>query len=243
MSWDNPVCKGCGFEIIPVFDDNEPPPEYCFRCDPNYPRVKPSDLERLVSVPSAYRKLVELNIVPYFSACGDVEFLNAEFIFDARQHSEIVETTLHLQPFAQTGSGDVWCWTAFRTGPSGEPEILLIDDSSERVVVYAPNLQSFLYRTALEDASGRWRILPDELPPTIRAMAKLLRQVDAVALANDLDTLTDRPVKDYTPDRRRGHGLQFLGLLGEEEIQERLKQFLGDEFLDQEHNYAFLAKA
>jgi len=242
MSHDNPVCKGCGFEIIPVMADfDDPPPEYCYQCDPNYPRVKPADLERLVSVPAAYRKLVELNIVPYFSACGSVEFLNAEFIFDARQQSEIVERTLHLQPFAQTGSGDVWCWTAFRTGASGEPEVLLIDDSFKQVVVYAPNFQTFLYRSALEDASGRREIAPDELPPKILGMAKILRQINAVKLADDLDAIGARPVKDYTPERLRGQ-LRFLGLLSEEEVQERIKRFLGPEFLQQEHGYDFLAR-
>jgi hypothetical protein len=241
MSRDNPVCKGCGFEIIPIITDfDDPPPEYCYQCDPNYPRIKTADLERLVSVPAAYRKLVELNIVPYFSACGGVEFLNAEFIFAARQHSQIVETTLHLQPFAQMGSGEVWCWTAFRTGASGEPEILLIED--RRVVVYAPSFQSFLYRSALEEATGRWEREPKELRQKILAMAKILRQVEAVTLADDLGALGARPVKDYTPERLRGQ-LQFLGLLSEEEVQERIRYFLGADFLQQEHGYDFLHTA
>jgi hypothetical protein len=152
MSRDNPVCKGCGFEIIPVITDfDDPPPEYCSLCDPDRSRVKPSDMDRLVCVPSAYRTLVELEILSHNTRpCGDVEFLLGDDLFAARKALDVIERNPHLQPFAKMGTGDLWCWTAFRSGPSSEPEILLIEDS--RIVVYAPNFQTFLYRNALEDA-------------------------------------------------------------------------------------------
>jgi len=239
MSPNPPVCKICGVELLQMFDK---PPEYSNRCNPSHPRVTLAALEVLTSVPSAYRRLVELDLLHDFSPGGDVEFLSGDALVSVRQHVEVVAQNGHLQPFAQTACGDLWCWTTFRTGISSDPEILLVEDSLKRVVVYAPSFQSFLYRGALEDASGRWEIAPDELPSKISEVAEILRRIDFVSMADDLDAISLRPVQDYTPVRLRAHGLRLLGLLPEEEVQERINRFLIGDHL-QKHTYDFLRSA
>lgn len=231
----NPVCKVCGVTLCYMFD---PPPDICDRCNPRYPRVTLPVLERLNSVPSAYRKLVEMEILHDLTPCGDVEFLFADALFGAREHFDAVASNPHLQPFAQTAGGDLWCWTSFRTGHSIEPEILQVCDW--RVVVYAPTFQTFLFRSALEDASGRWDVDSDELPQRIRHMAKILRVVESHELAADLESISREPIADRTPEVVRRHGYQWLGLVNESDARQKIDQRLGGEYLDSKHGCEFL---
>jgi len=233
------ICKICGTELLQVRDE---PPEYCNQCNPRYPKVTVQVLDQLPCVPSAYRKMVELDILHGFRCCGDVSFLYADDLFGARQHLEGQVKVFDLQPFAQTAGGEFWCWTSLRTGLLQEPEILEFDESTKFVHLYAPNFPTFLYRTALEDASGQWQIKPDELPSDIASMGKVLRKVGAAELGDDLEALSLRPVLDYTPESYRSHGLQLRGLLSQEEVQNRIRQFLGKEFLAERQTYEAFRK-
>jgi hypothetical protein len=229
-------------------EDDGPTPEYCYLCDPDRPRVKLSDLDRLPSVPSAYRKLVELELLKYhviISPCGDVEFLVGDNLFAARNDIAVIEQNSHLQPFAQMGTGDLWCWTAFRTGSTHEPEIVLIDDSFKRVAVYAPNFQTFLYRNALDEAST-WesdQTRLDERLPNILDRAKVLRKLGEDVLANDLESVVGLPLKDCTPDYLKSRGEKWLTRLAKEDVEDRVERFLGHAFVAQEHGYDFLRSA
>lgn len=244
-----PVCRRCGARIITVFrEDDGLTPEYCYLCDPDRPRVKLSDLDRLPSVPSAYRKLVELELLVYhviISPCGDVEFLVGDNLFAARNAFAVIEQNPHLQPFAQMGTGDLWCWTAFRTGSTHEPETVLIEDSMERVVVYAPNFQTFLYRNALDEASEWYETRPDldKRLPNILDRAKVLRKLGEDVLADDLESVVGLPLKDCTPDYLRSRGEKCLTRLAKEDVEDRVERFRGNAFVRQEHGYDFLRSA
>jgi hypothetical protein len=215
--------------------------EYCDRCNPRYPRVKPSDLEQLYSVPAAYRRLVELDILHDLPRCGDVEFLLANDLIPARQALPCIEKNPHLQPFAHTGAGDLWCWTPFRTGANREPEILRVADW--QVVVDGPTFLTFLYRTALETVTGQWSSEPDEPAAEVGVMAVVLAQLGADELADDLEVLAGRPVTDCTPSDLRAHGLRWRGLLGESEFNSRIERHLGTAYLEQVHGPGFLQTA
>jgi hypothetical protein len=127
VATDNLICKMCGVGLAQLLPDHIP--EYCNRCNPRYPRVKVDDLQQLPSVPAAYRRLVELGILHDLPYRGDVEFLFANDLVPARRALPCIEKNPHLQPFARTVDGDLWCWSPLRTGPNGESEILRVSSS------------------------------------------------------------------------------------------------------------------
>jgi len=233
------ICKVCGAQFVQVFPGDTS--VHCGRCDPNRPKVTVSDLERLRDVPASYRELVRLQLLHDFRPCGDVFFLLGKLLCAAGSDPEEAAWAYpHLQPFAQTCGGDYWCWTSLRTGPAHEPEILHIDPSSRWVKLFAPTFETFLYRTALEETADEREAEQKGLRRRILETVSILRNVDAAALADDLELLANRTIQDYTPSNLRSCGLKLMGFLSAEEARERITRFVGSNYVDASFGYDFL---
>ncbi len=222
------ICKVCGARIG-VYTD----PNFCGPCYSRLTGVTPATLKKLTSVPGAYRSLVERDVLYEVPECGDFGFLSEADVLTIREnYYDLIKDNTHLQPFAKAWDGALWCWTSFRCGSSAEPEILNID-LYETVIVYAPTFETFLYRTALEDAYGRWLVQPERLGQKIQAMAKVLRGVHAAELADDLDHLVSQPIADYTPRSMATGTDRWFGFLSQSDADRRIETFLGSAYLNQ----------
>jgi len=225
-----PNCKECGVPLAHLFD---PPPEYCDRCNPSLIRVSGSYLDQLENVPVGYRILVAQDQLHEIRLGGDVEFFYSDEIDDYRSDHQVLMDQRHMEPFARTAGGDIWCWTSFRREPGAEPEILLFEDSLGVIVVYAPSFQHFLYRSALEDAWGKWLHEDDSLAELLIQVGQTLQRLDATELGADLISLaavTPFPAEHH-PDRQ--------AVLTMEGLKERLVRYFGPDYVEPSKTYGF----
>lgn len=215
-------CKKCGVGLPEIAWSG--PPEYCKRCHPNSHWITPDTLKKLRNIPRSYEKLVELDILDDLPMCGDVFIFRADRLFYQRELFEVLSDNPHLQPFAKTAGGDTWCWTAFRREPHKDSEILLIENSLHRVIIYAPSYEGFMYRIALEEALGE--VSSDEREEVLSKMAAMaanLRSIGIKNLAEDLELIVQ---DSATADQRSP------GLITEAQFMSKLLHFLGDDYVD-----------
>jgi hypothetical protein len=194
-------------------------------------------LEKLRSVPSGYRQLVALDRLHDIRTGGDVEFLYADALLGAREEfGDGLDQSGPLQPFAQTGDGNRWSWSESTSGENSVPEIWLHE--IYRVSRHAPTFETFLYRSALEDAGGCWGIEAQELPSILLGHAEILADLEAPALAEDLQALSRRPILDQAIEEVRRHGIQQIGVISEVEARDRIRKFLGEVYLEGDYHFS-----
>jgi len=169
-----------------------------------------------------------------FPTCGDVDFyLRDEVLSPFVDVFKLASELQPIQRFACTAGGDFWCWKSLTNGLKLEPEILLIEPSLHRVAIYSPTFETFLYRTALEDASGRWGIASDELIERIVSMSDGLRKVGIVELADDLKEVAGLPITRFGPGSPPR-------LLDQNQCDFRIERYLGPAYLKPMHSLDFL---
>ncbi|WP_395743924.1 hypothetical protein [Prosthecobacter sp.] len=216
-------CKKCGVGIPEIAWSG--PPEYCKRCHPDSHWITPETLQKLYAVPSGYRKLVELDILDDLPMCGDVFIFRADRLFYQRELFEVLSDNPHLQPFAKTSGGDTWCWTAFRQESGKDSEILRIENSLGRVILYASSFEGFMYRTAMEEAVARLRAKErEEVRAKIAEMAAQLRLIGGIPFAESLELI----VKSSTSS-----GTEDFSFITEAQFMENLMHFLGSQYVDE----------
>ncbi len=140
---------------------------------------------------------------------------------------EALEELPELFPFAKGAGGNLWCWT-IREPESDNSPITHVENWGEPTE-YSPTFETFLYRTALEDASGRW--ITDDLPRKLRSIASILSQLNALPLADDLAEAASRKVLD-APGRNESRGVLTI-----QDCRERIREHLGVKYLKQNENW------
>ena len=187
------------------------------------------DSSNLASAPRGYSHMVATQRISEIRMCGDVDFLPTPMI-ERRTDFEALACFPDLQPFATSAGGDLWCWSTSLSGD--QPRIFYVEYwGSSRP--YAPSFETFLYRTCLEDASGRWLNDEDELREKIRTISAILRELDQPELASDMEETSNLAYHDTGTDEHKRLGIISWGMLSVEQCRERIATYLGTEYLDE----------
>lgn len=155
------------------------------------------------------------------------------------QPPEIETTEMHysenilpgLVPFAFTGGGDHWCWWKGHTSSQNEPKILCCSHDSDMADIDAPCFASWFYRRCLIYANFVNPKDVDTVTQNLRKWGTVLEQLAPSKMSADIIEVSKKQPRQY---HWGPHKMKAFGFITNDEYDERLAEYLGTEYINNE---------